>query len=336
MTVDGRNRGGRHYRRRLIFLLVSSLLAAVLALVGAGGVSDLGGSPRRTRGITLASAGENEVHYLELTQRIPVLEAPQFDWLRVAEGRSVMDEPSDLRLKIVTYNIRHGEGLDNMVSLDRIAEILKSMEPDLVALQEVDRNFSGRSNWEDQAQILSEKLGMHLAYGPALSIPRLFGEAGQYGNAVLSRYPIKSSSNQVVNFAGFAESRGYLHTVIETPAGDVNFISTHFGLKVEERSRHVFELLEYVENLSGPVIIAGDFNAVDTTEEVQRLFARGFVEVAGLLNQVQPTLIGSDARIDYLFISPDISVYDVVTLDVDGSDHRPVMGLVSIPLIERL
>lgn len=322
----------RRWRRVVTYLLGGFILVGLLLFVGVGSFpGQNGGKFDHSRGVTLASAGQSPVYYQALLERKPVLDASQYDWLSVEE-RSVMEVPRDVKLRIVTYNIRHGEGLDNVVLLDRIAAILKSLEPDIIALQEVDQNFGSRSHWEDQVEILSEKLGMYAAYGPALKIPRVLGESGYYGNAVLSRYPIKDSYNQVINFATFTEPRAYLHTVIETPDGDINFISTHLGLKQEERSRHVSALLAYTAYLEGPVVIAGDFNAVDTTPEIQTILDAGFADAAGLLNRVEPTLIGSEARIDYLFISPEISVCDVVTVDADGSDHRPVMALISIPL----
>lgn len=70
-------------------------------------------------------------------------------------------------LRVLSYNIHHGEGVDGKFDLERIAKVIQSVNPDLVALQEVDRNTT-RASDVDQAQELAELTGMHMAYGKAL------------------------------------------------------------------------------------------------------------------------------------------------------------------------
>ncbi len=262
---------------------------------------------------------------------------PQQPPAKIVEGQERPMLDSEWKLRVVTYNIQHGRGLDGVVDLERAAAVLRQLDPDIVALQEVDNNFGSRSNWEDQAQALADKLGMQVAYGPALRTLLNIGRgAGYYGNTVLSKYPIQEESNSLVNAPGFKENRAFLHTVIATPVGQVNFISTHLGLDHEHRLKHLEQMLSYVGELTGPVVVAGDFNSRPSSREVRLVQdTAGFQDSAAVVGKQQPTLINNEeARIDYVFASSGVTVWDVETVDTDASDHRPVMALLSISVTE--
>ncbi|HEY3237285.1 MAG TPA: endonuclease/exonuclease/phosphatase family protein, partial [Polyangiaceae bacterium] len=89
-------------------------------------------------------------------------------------------------LRLVTYNTHHGECVDGRFELERLAAIIRSLDPDLVGLQEVD-NLTVRSGNVDQARVLGELTGMRHAFGRAMDF-----DGGEYGEAVLSRWPILS------------------------------------------------------------------------------------------------------------------------------------------------
>ena len=88
-------------------------------------------------------------------------------------------------LNLASYNIRHGEGTDKKLDLERTAQVLKELNADLIALQEVDKNCE-RSKKVDQAAFLGQKLGMHHHFEKFMNY-----QGGEYGMAVLSRYPLK-------------------------------------------------------------------------------------------------------------------------------------------------
>mgnify|MGYP001438299506 FL=1 len=104
-----------------------------------------------------------------------------------------------LNLKVMTYNIRHGRGMDNKVNLDRIAEDIRKSMADIVALQEVDR-FNFRSGFRDQAKLLADRLDMHWCFATSMRWGFM-----QYGNAILSRFPIEHS--EVYTLPGMKERR---------------------------------------------------------------------------------------------------------------------------------
>jgi endonuclease/exonuclease/phosphatase family metal-dependent hydrolase len=100
-------------------------------------------------------------------------------------------------LRVMTFNIRHGRGLDGRVNLGRIARVIRDARAGVVGLQEVDRHYGDRSGFVDQAGSLAAALDMRVVYGPTLDLepPPPGRPRRQFGNAVLSAYPIQDSDN---------------------------------------------------------------------------------------------------------------------------------------------
>src|SRR5688572_8882435 len=93
-------------------------------------------------------------------------------------------------LRVLTYNIHHGEGTDGVFDLARIAEVIKSARADLVALQEVDQG-TDRAGGVNQLDELARLTGMHAEFGKAMDYMN-----GGYGVAVLSRWPLVRAHNR--------------------------------------------------------------------------------------------------------------------------------------------
>jgi endonuclease/exonuclease/phosphatase family metal-dependent hydrolase len=125
--------------------------------------------------------------------------------------------PGGPRLRVMTFNIRHGDGLDRRVDLARAAGVIRAARPDVVGVQEVDRHYGDRSGFVDQAQWLADTLGMHLAYGATLDLdpPAAGRPRRRFGNAVLSRHPISDSDNVLLPRSGGHEQRGLLRAGID-------------------------------------------------------------------------------------------------------------------------
>jgi endonuclease/exonuclease/phosphatase family metal-dependent hydrolase len=148
--------------------------------------------------------------------------------------------------------------------LREIRDAIRSVEPDLVFLQEVigaNQKHSRRfEDWPDASQFefLAESLWHH-AYGR-----NAVYEAGHHGNAILSKYPILASQNLDVSGHRF-ESRGILHVSIDAPKpwGVVHGLCVHLGLTKKNRRGQVGKLLAFARNAvpeDAPLIVAGDFN----------------------------------------------------------------------------
>lgn len=92
------------------------------------------------------------------------------------------------RIRVLTYNIHHGEGLDGKVDLGRIAQVIQQAAPDVVALQEVDLGTE-RTGRVDQAAELGRLTGLHAVFGKAFDY-----SGGRYGAALLSRWSIQEAT----------------------------------------------------------------------------------------------------------------------------------------------
>lgn len=161
-------------------------------------------------------------------------------------------------MRLLSYNIHKGiGGRDRRYDLSRTVEVITGASPDVVCLQEVDRNVP-RSRHENQPQILAEALQ---ATGRLyqLNVPV---KGGGYGNLILSRWPIQTH-HQVSLRMRARKPRGAQIVTIETPEGLLQVVNWHLGLVESERLWQVERLLThrlYLEGLEVPGLIAGDTN----------------------------------------------------------------------------
>jgi endonuclease/exonuclease/phosphatase family metal-dependent hydrolase len=149
---------------------------------------------------------------------------------------------------VASYNIHKCCGLDRRVDLERIAEVLKEIDADLVGLQEV---------LHPQADALAERLDMHVVMGPTHD-----RRAVPYGNAVLTRFPIHRSHTFDLSWAE-REPRGGIRLDLTVADELLHVFNVHFGLKVRERADQVKRLVrEHIlrADLTGPRVVIGDLN----------------------------------------------------------------------------
>lgn len=227
-------------------------------------------------------------------------------------------------LRILSYNIHHGEGVDGKLDLPRIAEIIKREKPDLVALQEVD-NKATRSGGIDQAAELAKLTGLQHVYGAAMPF-----QGGEYGQAVLARTKIVDRWVHFLPQQAGREPRIALGTRLERP--DLWFVSTHLDHQLEDiRVRQAKELERLYGSKKEPVILAGDFNARPTNATMQ-VFS-GWLDSAGANGAPTIPAANPAARIDYILLRP-ANAWEVLesrVLDEPvASDHRPVLSVVRL------
>jgi endonuclease/exonuclease/phosphatase family metal-dependent hydrolase len=159
------------------------------------------------------------------------------------------------QLVIASYNIHRGVGLDRRLDLARIADVIAETEADVVGLQEVIRQ-DGRDE-ADQAAFLATRLGMELVMGET----RAYGQ-GTYGNAVLTRLPVKGSARCDLSW-GTREARGCLRVDVAMAGSTLHVFNCHLGLKLRERRRQLDLLGGFIaasHELPGPRVLMGDFN----------------------------------------------------------------------------
>lgn len=226
-----------------------------------------------------------------------------------------------MQLKVVTYNIRHGLGIDAKVDLGRILDILRISEADIMSLNEVDR-YKRRSGFTDQARYLARSLKMYYRFGPAYG--RLFAQSG---NALLSKFPILKS--WIVHLPSTREPRVALKALIRTEHSDVKCICTHLGLSSEERFIQSRELMKIASEEEGPLILMGDLNALPRSPEVMMLSQR-LIDTMSDNDQATFPSLDPQERIDYVFISKNCAIINANTIKSLASDHLPVIAVMEV------
>ena len=172
-----------------------------------------------------------------------------------------MSRPS---LRVLSLNAHKGFTFFNRrFVLQELREAVRAVAADLVFLQEVvgthARHARQHKNWPaaPQYEYLADTLWSDHAYGRNAVYPH-----GDHGNALLSRYPIRSHRNHDAS-SGRGEARGLLHCVLEVPGGDLHAICVHLGLRERDR-RHQLDLLcrliDQEVPADAPLVVAGDFN----------------------------------------------------------------------------
>jgi endonuclease/exonuclease/phosphatase family metal-dependent hydrolase len=262
---------------------------------------------------------------------LSLLQSPQ---PRQSSSTSVVSARRDLRL--VTYNVHSCIGLDGRLSPRRIARLLAALEPDVVALQELDVGRQ-RSGGVDQARVIADELSMDCQFHPCLELA-----SEKYGNAVLSRLPMQIvQAGKLPHVMRGAEPRGALWVRIDCDCQTLNLITTHFGLHPRDRDRQIEAILgpDWLARLDSgaPVIVCGDLNAGPKSSvyrQLSRVLRDAYVHggIAPQRTWYSPFPL---ARLDYVFVSGDISVTEIRTSDTHiaqvASDHLPVVADLVLP-----
>lgn len=158
-------------------------------------------------------------------------------------------------LVLASYNIHRGVGLDRRHDLDRIADVVAEIAPDVIGLQEVIRE-PGRAH-ADQAGYLAARLGMEVVMG----VTRAHG-GGTYGNALLTRLAIRGVATFDLSRHG-RERRGALRVDLEADGALLHVFNCHLGLGLRERREQLGLLGAFIRQssgLAGPRVLMGDFN----------------------------------------------------------------------------
>jgi endonuclease/exonuclease/phosphatase family metal-dependent hydrolase len=161
-------------------------------------------------------------------------------------------------MRVLSYNIHKGiGGRDRQYRLQRILNVIEHENPDLICLQEVDRNVS-RSQHDDQPLILADYFNFsHCMYRMNVHL-----QTGGYGNLLLSRWPFVSQ-HEISLQKGDRKARSAQIAVIDTPEGPVRLVNYHLGLAEAERQWQIEHLLNhrlYREGKDAPTLIIGDTN----------------------------------------------------------------------------
>jgi len=250
---------------------------------------------------------------------------PPSDSSRVTRDSATAEGRSTGTLRVVSYNIRHGRGRDDVLDLDRTAATLQALSPDIVGLQEVDRGVE-RSEGVDQAAELGRTLGLHASFGAFMDY-----QGGQYGMAILSRHPILRS--WPVDLPPGNEPRIALAAAVALPGGDtVVVVNVHFDWVDDDAFRFLqaATLASVLDTLSHPYILLGDLND-EPGSRTLALFHERAQEAAKPAADAF-TFSSDDPRkeIDFIFAAPRTGWQVRETRVIQeplASDHRPVLAV---------
>ena len=231
-----------------------------------------------------------------------------------------------LRIRILCYNIHHAEGVDRKLDLNRIGKLIKTVNPDVVALQEVDQNVRRTRN-VNQPKVLSEITGLDVVFGKNIPL-----QDGHYGNVLLSRFEIQHYKNhQLPNFEQ-GEQRGVIEATLKLPGGwgALCFMATHLDHRGDEKERlaSATAIRKIAQaRMDQPTILAGDLNATPDSATLMRFF-----ETWTSANQdPRPTVpvTQPERQIDYILFRPQARwrVVEVKVLEeAVASDHRAIFA----------
>lgn len=232
-------------------------------------------------------------------------------------------------VRVLTFNILHGATTKGDFDLDKIADVIKKVDPDFVALQEVDYKTNRARNYD-----LATELGLRTKMAP------LFGKAmdfdgGGYGEGILSKYPIIASRNIPLPHSPGNEPRAALEITVELPSGDtIQFIGTHLEHQ-QESSDRLYQAQKINNVFLGnryPTILAGDLN--DTPKSKPIALLKRYWEDASAENPA-PTYPSDNPkkRIDYIFYRP-ANLWQVestsIICDSIASDHCAVFSVIKL------
>ena len=235
-------------------------------------------------------------------------------------------------LRIATYNVHRCRGLDGRTRPERIAAVLRAIDADVVALQEV---IGAGPHGRGHAEELGAALGMGWVMAPA----RQF-RGHQFGNAVLSRLPITLHIEHDLSWKT-CEARRMQRVDISAHGGTLHLYNVHLGTAILERRHQAKRLATIVSDrhVTGPKLVLGDFNewmrGLATSllnEKLQSVDLRDFLP----RKRTQRTYPGifPVLHLDHIYYAGKVEVVGVelprTRLSLVASDHLPLVADITI------
>lgn len=233
--------------------------------------------------------------------------------------------PDRQLLKVLTWNIHGCVGGDGRHDVGRVRRALDALAPDVAAFQEVDtrRRTPGVGEAYD---ILREAVGDHRHDAWAIS-----GADGRYGQFLASRFPLEEKKVHDISRPGL-EPRKVMTATLRLPTASLRVIATHLGLRLGERRRQVAALKEIIRaDLSGPILMLGDFNEWLCPSWTQRSLFRLFDDWTG--HRSFPARLPL-LPLDRILCRPGhlLARSWVAGEGRAASDHLPVMAELDLPV----
>lgn len=155
---------------------------------------------------------------------------------------------------VASYNVHRFVGGDGVQDLERVSAVIGELRAEIVALQEVEAGLT-LDGGDTQLDRLAKSTGHWAVPGPTL-----VGHRGDYGNAILTRFPVRTS-RRIDLTVGRYEPRGAVEAEMELPGGNLRFVSIHLGLRRSERWLQIRRLFDALPGADAvPRVLLGDWN----------------------------------------------------------------------------
>jgi endonuclease/exonuclease/phosphatase family metal-dependent hydrolase len=219
-------------------------------------------------------------------------------------------------LKLMSYNIKNANGMDNVCNFQRIANVINNTSPDVAAIQEVD-SMTNRSGQKYVLGEIAERTQMHGYFAPAIDY-----DGGKYGIGLLTKQvPLRL---QTLPLPGREEAR----TLILAEFADYIYCCTHMSLTEEDRMKSLELVKAFTSSSTKPLFLAGDMNAEPESGFIKKLQK----DFQILSNPKQHTFPAPDPKetIDYIAtLKQNAKGFAVISAKVINepmaSDHRPIL-----------
>ena len=244
-----------------------------------------------------------------------------------------------MKIQIGSYNIVHAlhyaeelAGNPKIIDPEGLADVIVEGGAVICGLNEVDVNAK-RSQWTHAPFQIAERLRLltgeryYWAYAPAMH-GFSGGGASQYGNALVSKYPIKTAKVLSVDGGVGKELRSILVATVDVEGKMLTVIVTHIGFGREDVDQMLKMLKAEIDASEHPVILMGDFNLGADQAEYD-IIASWLKDSAA--DPFLPKTFPSNkprGKIDFIFASPELNPADARVLDNQHSDHLPLFATV--------
>jgi len=238
-------------------------------------------------------------------------------------------QPAPLALRVVTYNVHRCRGLDGRTRPERIAAVLRAVDADVIAMQEV---VGSGPHGGGHAEALGAALGMGWVMTEARQL-----RGHQFGNAVLSRFPITHHVEHDISWKT-CEPRRVQRVDVAVPGQTLHVYNVHMGTALLERRHQAQRLASIVldRHVNGPKLVVGDFNewmrglATDLlSEKLNSVDLRNHLRRRRTYPGLFPIL-----HLDHIYYSGKLEVTHVelprTRLSLVASDHLPLVAEVRI------
>ena len=304
--------------RAQVLLPLAALLVGIGALIASHGQSGQG------------KASPNSPNYQPAIAGLLLLVSPLALALTWSRPQAIRPDPANTTIRVMDYNVHNGFNTAGRLDLEALAKVVEESGADVVGLQEVSR---GWLIWGgvDMLTWLSQRLDMPYVSGPT-------GDA-QWGNAILSRYPIVSAETFPLPPDDLLLLRGYIIAEIDAGGGTITLIDTHFTHRGRDYAVRELQASALVSAWDGvpSTVIVGDMNATPDSDAMQILSGAGLINVAAEIGTLPIFTSPADnpsRQIDYIWASPGLGFEDLEIVQTTASDHLPVVVTIALPITE--